>query len=229
MLMRTQATSTNQGNLRHSPPAGVGQPTTLTGSMEMMGASMPFARNVEVYGEDEPAEYVYKVISGAVRTYKLLGDGRRQIGSFYLPGDIFGLEAGEQHRFTAEAVTDSTILVIKRSAVVSLARSDQELSHELWQWTAHELEHVQTQVLLLGRKNAQERVVAFLLEMAGRAPAATAVELPMCRQDIADYLGLTIETVSRTLTHLEQAAAISLPTARRIVLRNRAALDRLNG
>lgn len=228
MLMRTQATGAKQGNLRYSASASVGKPATLTGSMEMMGASMPFARNVEVYGEDEPAEYVYKVISGAVRTYKLLCDGRRQIGAFYLPGDVFGLEAGEKHRFTAEAVTDATILVIKRSAVVSLARSDRELSHQLWQLTAHELEHVQTQVLLLGRKNAVERVAAFLLEMAGRGEAGNAVELPMCRQDIADYLGLTIETVSRTLTQLEDSAAIALPSSRRIVLRNRAALDQLN-
>jgi cAMP-binding proteins - catabolite gene activator and regulatory subunit of cAMP-dependent protein kinases len=228
MLMRTQATSTKQGNFRH-PVAGIGKAATLSGSIEMMGASMPFARNVEVYGEDEPAEYVYKVISGAVRTYKLLGDGRRQIGNFYLPGDIFGLEAGEHHRFTAEAITDSTILVIKRSAVVSLARSDRELSHQLWQLTAQELEHVQTLLLLLGRKNAQERVAAFLLEMAGRVPAGNAVELPMSRQDIADYLGLTIETVSRTLTQLEDAAAIALPTSRRVVLRDRAALNRLNG
>jgi CRP-like cAMP-binding protein len=78
-------------------------------------------------------------------------------------------------------------------------------------------------------KTAQERVVSFLLEMAARAPGANAVDLPMSRQDIADYLGLTIETVSRTLTHLESTAAIELPSSRRVVLRNRSALGRLNG
>ena len=80
-----------------------------------------FDRNVEIYGEDEPADYVYKVVSGAVRTYKVLSDGRRQIGAFYLPGDIFGLEIGDEHSFSAEAIVDSSVLVIKRSAVVALA------------------------------------------------------------------------------------------------------------
>ena len=80
-----------------------------------MGAPMPFARNAEIYGENEPAEYLYKVISGTVRTYKVLNDGRRQIGAFYLPGDIFGLEVGDEHTFSAEAIVDCKVLVIKRS------------------------------------------------------------------------------------------------------------------
>ena len=83
--------------------------------IELMGAPMPFERNAEIYGEDEPAEYLYKVVSGAVRTYKLLNDGRRQIGAFHLPGDIFGLEAGNEHSFSADAIADSKVLVIKRS------------------------------------------------------------------------------------------------------------------
>jgi len=81
-------------------------PKGLGSSIEMMGAPMPFARNAEIYGENEPAEYLYKVISGAVRTYKVLSDGRRQIGGFYLPGDIFGLECGDEHTFSAEAITE---------------------------------------------------------------------------------------------------------------------------
>jgi CRP/FNR family nitrogen fixation transcriptional regulator len=229
MLMRTNETNSIERGVSRQPVAsGVSKLARFIGSIGMMGARMPFPRNVEVYGEDEPAEYVYKVISGAVRTYKLLGDGRRQIGAFYLTGDIFGLEAGDRHRFTAEAISDSIVLVIKRSTLGMLAKDDKELSHELWQMTARELDHVQCLLLLLGRKNAQERVAAFLLEMASRIPAGNIVELPMCRQDIADYLGLTIETVSRTLTQLENSAAIALSTSRRIVLRNRAALDRLN-
>lgn len=193
-----------------------------------MGAVMPFPRNAEIFGEDEPADYLYKVVSGAVRTYKLLDDGRRQIGGFYLPGDIFGLEAGTEHRFTAEAISDSTILVIKRSALVTLAERQNELARALWALTARELAHVQNLMLTLGRKTAQERVASFLLEMASRSPNREAIELPMSRQDIADYLGLTIETVSRTLTQLENAAAIALPSSRRIVLRNPGALQRLN-
>jgi CRP/FNR family transcriptional regulator, nitrogen fixation regulation protein len=197
------------------------------GSIELMGATMPFSRNSEIYGENEPADYLYKVVSGAVRTYKVLVDGRRQIGAFYLPGDIFGLETGAEHSFSAEAITDCRIIVIKRSAVVALAARDNEVAQEMWALTARELQRMQAHVLVL-IKSAQERVASFLLEMAARAPAAGVVELPMSRQDIADYLGLTIETVSRTLTHLEKTAAIEVPTSRRILLRNRSALNRLN-
>ncbi len=162
-----------------------------------------------------------------MRTYKVLNDGRRQIGAFYLPGDIFGLEVGEEHSFSAEAIVDCKVLVIKRSAVIGLAGRDNDVARQLWAMTARELQRVQDHIMLL-IKTAQERVAGFLLEMAARAPAGNEVELSMSRQDIADYLGLTIETVSRTLTQLENSAAIAVPTSRRIVLRNRAALTRLN-
>src|SRR5512146_1349006 len=160
----------------------------LESPLDMMGSQMRFVRNAEIYGEDEPAEYLYKVISGAVRTYKVLADGRRQIGGFYLPGDIFGLEAGDDHAFSAEAVSDSQVLVIKRSAVMDLAARDSSVAQQLWTVTGRELQR------------AQERVAGFLVEMAKRAPGASTIQLAMSRQDIADYLGLTIETISRTLT-----------------------------
>jgi CRP/FNR family transcriptional regulator, nitrogen fixation regulation protein len=196
-------------------------------SIELMGAPMPFGRNAEIYGENEPAEYVYKVLTGTVRTYKVLNDGRRQIGAFYLAGDVFGLEIGDEHTFSAEAITDCKILVIKRSALVGLASRDNDVARQLWAMTAAELQRAQDHIMLL-IKTAQERVAGFLLEMAKRSAVTAEVELPMSRQDIADYLGLTIETVSRTLTQLEKGAAIAVPSSRRIVLRNRAALTRLN-
>jgi CRP/FNR family transcriptional regulator, nitrogen fixation regulation protein len=196
-------------------------------TIDLMGALVPFARNSEIYGENEPADYLYKVVSGAVRTYKVLVDGRRQIGGFYLPGDMFGLETGDEHTFSAEAITDCKIIVIKRSAVVALAARDNEMARQMWARTARELQRAQDRILVL-IKSAQERVAGFLLEMSDRTSDGGAVELPMSRQDIADYLGLTIETVSRTLTQLEKSATIALPTSRRIVLRNRSALNRLN-
>ena len=159
---------------------------------------MPFARNVEIYGENKTAEYLYKVVSGVVRTYKLLNDGRRQIGSFYLPGDIFGLEFGGEHTSSAEAVAELLIPVIKRSAVIALAGRDKEIAGQLWRMTATELQRAQDHIMLLV-KTARERVVGFLLEMAERNLGASEFDLPMSRQDIADYLGLTIETVSRTV------------------------------
>jgi CRP/FNR family nitrogen fixation transcriptional regulator len=192
-----------------------------------MGATMPFTRNAEIYGENERAEYLYKLLSGSVRTYKVLNDGRRQIGAFYLPGDLFGLEVGENHMLSAEAIVDCKVLVIKRSSLIGLAMRDPEIARKLWTTTACELQRAQDHIMLL-IKTARERVAGFLLEMSARSAAATEVDLPMSRQDIADYLGLTIETVSRTLTQLENAATIAVPTSRRIVLRNRGALSRLN-
>jgi CRP-like cAMP-binding protein len=201
---------------------------SLFGSIELMGATVPYARDAEIYGENEPAEYLYKIVGGAVRTYKVLVDGRRQICAFHLPGDFFGLETDGIHAFSAEAITDSKILMIKRSALMTLAERDRNVALHLWTMTGDELRRVQAHVLLL-IKTAKERVAAFLLEMAQRAPAADEVDLPMSRQDIADYLGLTIETVSRTLTELESRSAISLPSSRRVVLCNRNALARYSG
>jgi CRP/FNR family transcriptional regulator, nitrogen fixation regulation protein len=226
--MLTQ-TMVNPASIRQ-PAAQFTQPVPAlptASAIELMGAPMAFSRNAEIYGENEPAEYLYKVISGTVRTYKVLNDGRRQIGFFYLPGDVFGLEVGDRHSFSAEAIADCKVLVIRRSGVIALAARETDVARQLWEMTAIELRRVQDHIMLL-IKTAQERVAGFLLEMAARTPGATEIELPMSRQDIADYLGLTIETVSRTLTQLENSAAIAVPTARRIVLRNRAALTRMN-
>jgi len=101
-------------------------------AIELMGACMSFAANAEIYGENEPAGYLYKVVSGTVRTYKVLVDGRRQIGAFHLPGDIFGFESGEAHTFSAEAITDCKIIVIKRSAVMALAARDTDVARQMW-------------------------------------------------------------------------------------------------
>lgn len=200
----------------------------LEQSMQLMGASMSYPRNSEIFGENEPADYLYKVVSGSVRTYKILSDGRRQIGGFYLPGDIFGLEFADVHALSAEAITDAKVLVVKRSALNGLAGRDAGIAQQLFALTGRELHHAQDRILLL-IKSAQERVASFLLEMSGRVSGGNAIDLPMSRQDIADYLGLTIETVSRTLTSLEDSAAIEVRTSRRILLRNRPELSRLNG
>jgi CRP/FNR family transcriptional regulator, nitrogen fixation regulation protein len=224
------ATSTDTSQVPRQAPRQTfsGECNTLAQSMQLMGALMSFRRNSEIFGENEAADYVYRIVSGSVRTYKILNDGRRQVGGFYLPGDIFGLEFADEHTFSAEAITDSKVIVVKRSALTALAGRDAAIGRELFALTGRELRRVQDHVLHLV-KSAQERVASFLLEMLKRASADNTVELPMSRQDIADYLGLTIETVSRTLTSLESSAAIDILTSRRIVLRNRAALNRLNG
>jgi CRP/FNR family nitrogen fixation transcriptional regulator len=230
--MHSQSQTMITRNSSHQPAVRSARPVatnivSLSSSVGMIGASMPFARNMEIYGENESAEYLYKVVSGVVRTYKVLNDGRRQIGSFYLPGDIFGLEFGGEHTFSAEAVADSKIQVIKRSAVIALAARNKEVARQLWRMTATELQHAQDHIMLLV-KTARERVVGFLLEMAERNLGASEFDLPMSRQDMADYLGLTIETVSRTVSQLENSGAIAVPTSRHIVLRHRDALNRMN-
>jgi CRP/FNR family transcriptional regulator, nitrogen fixation regulation protein len=193
-------------------------------SMQLMGATMNYPRDAEIFGENEPADYLYKVVSGTVRTYKILSDGRRQVSGFYLPGDIFGLEFADEHTLSAEAISDAKVLVVKRSALNTLAGRDPGVAQQLFALTGRELHRVQDRILLL-IKNARERVASFLLEMAERASENNTIELPMSRQDIADYLGLTIETVCRTLSALESASAIEVSaSSRRIVLRDRAAL-----
>jgi CRP/FNR family nitrogen fixation transcriptional regulator len=198
----------------------------MFGSIELTGARMSFAKDVEIYGENEPADYVYKVLTGSVRVYKILQDGRRQIEAFYLPGDVFGMELGSHHASSAEAVSACTIAVVRRSTVLAAVAKDPDVSNRLWSHTAHELEQARRHAMLLV-KTAQERVASFLIDISNRL-TGEAVELPMSRQDIADYLGLTIETVSRTLTQFQQTSAIELATSRRMILRNRQALINLD-
>jgi len=211
-----------------APAAANSGRSALADAVRLMGAAITYGRNEEVYGEDEPAEFVYMVTRGAIRTYKLLADGRRQIAAFRLSGDIFGLEVGDSHVFTAEAIADSEVIVAKRSAIMAIAARDGAVARDMWAATARDLVRAHDLMLLLGRKSAQERVATFLLEMADRVADGTMIDLPMSRHDIADYLGLTIETVSRTLSQMEHAATIALPTCRRIELRNRSVLSRLN-
>jgi len=203
------------------------QPLRAGRPLELIGAPTAFARNEEVFGEGEPAEYLYKVISGGVRTYNSLSDGRRQIAAFYFPGDIFGLEARKFHSVTAEAITRSKLHAVKKTKLMSRASGDLMMTQLLLDLTAQELLRAQAHMLLL-LKSAEERVAGFLLDMAKREAGKHEFDLSMSRQDIAAYLGLTIETVSRTLTRLENAAVISMQTSRHIVLRDRPALHRLN-
>jgi CRP/FNR family nitrogen fixation transcriptional regulator len=189
-----------------------------------------YSRGAEIFGEAEPAEYVYQVVDGAVRSYKLLSDGRRQIGAFHLIGDIFGLENGPAHRFTAEAIVDTTVRLVKRISLEQIAEADALVARDLLSMTTNNLQHAENHMLLLGRKTSLERVAAFLLEMDRRLSPTGAMALPMYRRDIADYLGLTLETVSRALSCLHEKGIIDFlgQTQRQIVLRNRSGLAQLD-
>src|SRR5215204_6194694 len=208
-----------------SRPKAMGQLGELSRARVIL-SEFKYNKGTEIFGEAEPADYIYQVAGGAVRTHKLLSDGRRQIGAFHLTGDIFGLENGATHRFTAEAIVTTTVRLIKRRSLEMVAESDALVSRNLLSMTTDNLQHAENHMLLLGRKTSLERVAAFLIEMDRRLTAAGVMPLPMSRRDIADYLGLTLETVSRALSRLHQLGTLEFigTNQRQIVLLDRAQL-----
>ena len=191
------------------------------------GVPMSFSRNTEIYAEGETSGYVYKVVYGVVRVSKLLPDGRRQISAFHIPGEMFGFEADEVHHASAEAVGPTKVIAFKWEGVRGMEKQPANFVRELLSRTVLGLSHTQNHLLLLGRKNALERVAAFLLEMNARTGGSSILDLAMPRHDIADYLGLTLETVSRMLAELKDMGTITLESARRVHLLDKAALRAL--
>jgi CRP/FNR family nitrogen fixation transcriptional regulator len=194
-----------------------------------MGLLRSFERDQEIFGEGDAADFFFKVTCGTVRTYKLLIDGRRQIDAFHLPGDIFGLETGIEHRFAAEAIQDVKVRAFRRRELRTMIATDPAAISDLMLAMADSLERAQDHMLLLGRKCAREKIATFLLKISERISNKRTIELSMSRTDIADHLGLTIETVSRTLTQLQRENVIEIPCGRRgIVLRNPSALRQMD-
>lgn len=192
------------------------------------GLRLTFAKGEELFGEGGVAGSFYKVVSGTVRACKLLSDGRRQIDTFYFVGDMFGLEAGQEHRFAAEAVDDVTVIAFRRNSFSSLTGDDPAFGDQLMAAIMSSLDRAHDHMVLLGRKTAQEKVAAFLLDMAGRLAQGDRFALPMCRVDIADHLGLTIETVSRTLTQMAREGLIKLDAGRTVTLTRKLELQQLD-
>jgi CRP/FNR family nitrogen fixation transcriptional regulator len=188
--------------------------------LKLIGVTKTFGRDQEVFGDGESPDFVYRVVAGAVRSFRVLADGRRQIDDFFLPGDVFGIEMGSRRTSAAEAIGEATLVLAKRSTVAS----DQEQAARLWRQTMEQLRRAQDHVLTLGRRTATERVASFLIDLVERLDTAVEIDLPMSRQDMADYLGLTIETVSRTMTHLQARGLIRLAGCRRVRLLRPAAL-----
>ncbi len=227
MLVHQTSTSLSRSHV----PNALGM---IAGSSPVISMSEhSYKRGSEVYREREPAEYIYQVKSGVVRSHKLLPDGRRQISAFHIPGDVLGLENSSVHRFTAEAVVDATVRLISRESLDAATEHDGSLTMNLLSVTTTNLRHAEEHMLLLGRKTSMERIAAFLIEMDKRLTAAGVLVLPMTRRDIADYLGLTLETVSRSLSQLRDLGILRFISnnQRQIVLTDRqqlAGLDRQN-
>jgi len=190
------------------------------------GASLKFAA-ARSFLEKEPADYVYQIREGAVRTYKRLSDGRRQIGAFHLAGDMLAVENCETHRCTAEAIVDTTVWFAKRRRLFArLAKGDIPAANNVRDLVTKNLEHIENHLLLLGRQKSLEKVAAFLLELDRRLEQPDVMVLPMRRCDIADYLGMTVESVSRALSSLQEERIFSFKGSahREIVLHDRSRL-----
>lgn len=210
---------------RRNPSGALGAKAVSTA-----GTHMVLRKGERLFDEGDEADFFYQVVSGAIRSYKMLSDGRRQIDAFHLRGDIFGLEAGGEHRFSAEAVGDVSVIAFRRSRLEALTRDDPAFAQKVMSATLRNLARAQAHMLLLGRKTADEKIATFLLDMAERISKDDGqFELPMQRSDIADHLGLTIETVSRILSRFARSGLIRLlPASRSIALCNRMALQGLN-
>ncbi len=197
--------------------------------LEMLGTVVTVRPGAEIYGEGDTATAWYRVQSGVLRTCKLLPDGRRQVEDFLFPGDFFGLETSGEHSFAAEAITAATVVSYSRPRLTAAAVSNSRVAARLLDVTLEQLGKVHGRLLLLGRKTAEEKLATFLLEMLERSPDPDAIDLSMSRTDIADYLGLTIETVSRTFSMMKHEGVIALPSAQHVVVVDRDALEDLTG
>jgi len=200
----------------------------MLGSSRRIGVVRSYPRKSHIIHEDDPADRVYEVVSGTVCTFKMLGEGRRQIAGFYFAGNIFGLESVKQHNVAAQAITNAKVRIFKKRALTALATSNLEVADRLLALTTRELARKQDHLLALLSTTAEERIICFLIHMVQRASPREddLIDLPMSRRDIADYLGLTIETVSRTLSDLERRGAIEISGRRYIRLRNHSANGR---
>jgi CRP/FNR family nitrogen fixation transcriptional regulator len=189
------------------------------------GQRQTYGPGETIFDEGQPADRIYQLVSGALRTCRILRDGRRQIEAFHVAGDVFGLESGGAYRAAAQTLGPAQVRVMPRPALETLASQNGDVARRLLELTTDSLRRCQDHVLMLGRRTACERVAALLLDLAERTGAEALLDVPMTRQDMADYLGLTIETVSRTFTQFQHDGLIALPTTRKVLLRDRRALE----
>src|SRR5215467_10094256 len=178
----------------------------MLGSSRRIGVVRSYPRKSQIIREDDPTDHLYEVVSGTVCTCKMLREGRRQIAGFYFAGDVFGLESAQHHSVAAQAITKAKVRIFNKRALRALASSSLEVADRLLALTSRELARKQDHLLMLLSTTAEERIICFLVEMVQRASPREddLINLPMSRRDIADYLGLTIETVSRVLWDFER-------------------------
>ena len=197
-----------------------------------LGWTLKLASGQALFHEGDPATRVFTLTKGTLKLYKLLADGRRQVTGFLHPGDFLGISVDDEHAFSAEALEESQLCWFPRARFDDFVEEQPRMERELYRMAAHELAAAQQQFVLLGRKTASERLASFLLLLAERSALSTGtgagmVRLPMSRSDIADYLGLTKETVSRVMSALKRDRIIRLETLEIIQILDRARLEQL--
>lgn len=190
--------------------------------LQAVSSLLHFGRNQTIFNEGDDARYSYKIVEGGVRLCKMRPDGRRQIAEFLLPGDVFGFENGNEHSLTAEALDNVVVVRYPRHHVERLSEEIPGVRHKLMALLRQELSAAQHHLVMLGRQTAKERVASFLLVLAERQAAedGDTLDLPMGRQDVADYLGLTVETVCRALTDMKREHLIAIPNRHQVTIRD---------
>jgi len=191
--------------------------------------SESFSPGEAIFWEGDPSAHIFDVVEGVLRVHRILPDGRRAIMGFLHAGDVLGVSFQSRYLFTAEAVTDVKVRRFARGRFFSLVNETPALRPQLFAILCDEMSAAQDQMLLLGRKNAEERVVSFLLAIHRKSGVGDDIELPMSRLDMADYLGLTMETVSRTMTSLARRGLIAQGARHTVSLRRLNALREIAG
>ena len=214
------------GNASGGAPAGANADLR---ELERHGSKLRFKRGETIFNEGDPAEYAYRLVSGAVRLCKHMADGRRQIAEFILPGDFFSFGETVEHDFTAEAISDVVLACYPQRAMERLADQRPGLRNLLRSLLTRRINDAENHLVMLGRQTAKEKVASFLVLLAQRSSMLedSRLALPMSRQDIADFAGLTMETVSRVLSAMKREKLIEFPGLHELVIRDLESLHAL--
>jgi CRP-like cAMP-binding protein len=196
-------------------------------ALNRLGTKIRVPHGRMIFGEGDPAEHAYKVVSGCVRLSRHISDGRRQVTQFLFPGDFFSFMEFGEHSFTAEAVNDLVLMAFPQKALLKLRNERANVQERFLTLVAQRVLDAHAHLVILGRATAKERVASFLISLSERIGVEDdeILDVPMSRLDIADYLGLTIETVCRVLSELKRARIIDIPDPRHLVLRKIDALQ----
>jgi len=201
-------------------------PQAMRSILALRRGPVSHQRNKVIFLEGDPIDYIFFLIEGVVRLCRTFKNGKRSIVNFHVGSELFGFEGGQTHSLCAEAATDARVLVLKYSAVRDLAGRSNRVANFLLTNTARDLRRLREHAVLMSR-DAQCRLATFFIDLAVRTGKVQNLDLPMSHQDIADHLGLTIETVSRVITEFERAGWITRVSPRALILRNRTPLERM--